>query len=188
MEKEYVKGGEFLIADQAPGEIFTPEDFNDEQKMIGETTREFVDNEVRPNLEAMEKHAWEVARELVKKGGDLGLLLDPLFGGRSLLALLLGIPSGVYTALRRNSWFAQFLLTISLVGVSLPTFLIGILLIYLFSVTLGWLPSFGRGDVVHIGGWTTGFLTASGWASCGSPAATARSSKAPTAFVRRSNV
>ncbi|HTK26794.1 MAG TPA: acyl-CoA dehydrogenase family protein, partial [Pyrinomonadaceae bacterium] len=63
MEKEYMKGGEFLIADTA--EIFTPEDFTEEQRMIGDTTREFVDNEVRPNLLAMESHAWEVARELV---------------------------------------------------------------------------------------------------------------------------
>ncbi len=87
MEKEYMKGGEFLIADQAAGEIFTPEDFTDEQKMIGETTREFVDNEVWPNLEAMEKHAWEVARELVKKGGDLGLLgatIPEEYGGLGL--------------------------------------------------------------------------------------------------------
>ena len=87
MEKEYVKGGEFLIADSTAGEIFTPEDFTDEQKMIGETTREFVDNEVWPNLEAMEKHAWEVARELVKKGGDLGLLgatIPEEYGGLGL--------------------------------------------------------------------------------------------------------
>lgn len=85
MEKEYMKGGEFLIADTT--EIFTPEDFNDEQKMIGDTTREFVDNEVRPNLEAMEKHAWEVARELVKKGGELGLLGSTIpeeYGGLGL--------------------------------------------------------------------------------------------------------
>jgi peptide/nickel transport system permease protein len=78
------------------------------------------------------------------------------------LALLLGIPMGVYTALRRNSWFSQFLLTISLIGVSLPTFLIGIFLILIFAVLLGWLPSFGRGDVTALGWWTTGFLTKSG--------------------------
>ncbi len=72
MEKEYMKGGEFLIADQAASEVFTPEDLTDEQRMIGETTREFVDNEVHPQLPAMEGHAWEVARELVAKGGELG--------------------------------------------------------------------------------------------------------------------
>ena len=80
----------------------------------------------------------------------------------ALFALMAGIPMGVYTALRRNSWFSHFLLAVSLVGVSLPTFLIGILLIVLFAVYLGWLPSFGRGDTVMIGWWSTGFLTASG--------------------------
>jgi peptide/nickel transport system permease protein len=80
----------------------------------------------------------------------------------ALFALAAGIPMGVYTALRRNSWLSQALLAISLIGVSLPTFLIGILLILVFSVQLGWLPSFGRGDTVAIGWWTTGFLTASG--------------------------
>src|SRR3954452_21199615 len=69
MERDYIKGGAFLIEDRAPAEVFTPEDFTDEHRMIAETTREFVDNEVRPNLEAMENHAWEVARELVQKAG-----------------------------------------------------------------------------------------------------------------------
>ena len=78
------------------------------------------------------------------------------------LALLFGIPMGVYTALRRNSWFSQFLLMVSLIGVSLPTFLIGIYLILIFAVVLGWLPSFGRGDVTAFGWWTTGYLTKSG--------------------------
>lgn len=72
MEKDYIKGGEFLITETT--DIFTPEDFSDEQKMIGETSREFIDNEVRPNIEAMEKHNWDVSRELLKKGGELGLL------------------------------------------------------------------------------------------------------------------
>ena len=87
MEKEYMKGGEFLIADQASSEIFTPEDFTDEQRMIGETTREFVDNEIWPQLPALEGHAWEIARELVKKGGDLGLLgatIPEEYGGLGL--------------------------------------------------------------------------------------------------------
>jgi peptide/nickel transport system permease protein len=69
---------------------------------------------------------------------------------------------GVYSALRRDSWLAHLFMTISLIGVSLPTFLIGILLILVFSVELGWLPSFGRGDTVALGWWTTGLLTASG--------------------------
>ncbi len=81
----------------------------------------------------------------------------------AIIAIVVGIPAGVYTALRRNSWFAHFLLASSLVGVSLPTFLIGILFILVFAVQLGWLPSFGRGDTVALGWWTTGLLTAKGW-------------------------
>jgi peptide/nickel transport system permease protein len=80
----------------------------------------------------------------------------------AIFALVAGVPMGVYTALRPKSWLTQALLALSLAGVSLPTFLIGILLILIFSVYLGWLPSFGRGDTVTLGWWTTGFLTASG--------------------------
>jgi hypothetical protein len=78
-------------------------------------------------------------------------------------ALIFGIVFGIFTAIRRRDGFAaNAIMTISLIGVSLPTFLIGILLIYLFAVELGWLPSFGRGDVVDLGWWSTGFLTAIG--------------------------
>ncbi|MEM0908754.1 MAG: ABC transporter permease [Pseudomonadota bacterium] len=80
----------------------------------------------------------------------------------ALLALFVGIPMGVYTALRRNSVLSNVFLTVSLIGISLPTFLIGILLIFVFAVNLQWLPSFGRGEVVQIGWWSTGLLTASG--------------------------
>ena len=79
-----------------------------------------------------------------------------------LFAILLGIALGVFTAIRREGWLSSAVMTVSLVGVSLPTFLIGIVLIYVFSVELDLLPSFGRGEVVDLGGWTTGFLTASG--------------------------
>jgi peptide/nickel transport system permease protein len=81
----------------------------------------------------------------------------------SVVALAVGVPMGVYTGLYRRSWLSRAFLTFSLIGVSLPTFLIGILLILIFSVTLGWLPSFGRGDTVQLGWWSTGLLTASGW-------------------------
>ncbi|MBN8489650.1 MAG: ABC transporter permease [Burkholderiales bacterium] len=81
----------------------------------------------------------------------------------ALIALVLGIPLGVYTALRREGWLSQGLMAVSLVGVSLPNFLIGIVLILVFAVLLGWLPSFGRGDVVMIGSWSTGLATADGW-------------------------
>lgn len=84
----------------------------------------------------------------------------------AVLALALGIPFGIYTGLNRDTWLSRAILTGSLAGVSLPTFVIGILLIYLFSVTLGLLPSFGRGETVQvIGWWTSGLLTVSGWKS-----------------------
>lgn len=78
------------------------------------------------------------------------------------LSLLIGIPLGILTALRPHSFLAQSLQFLSLIGISLPTFVTGILLILVFSVWLGWLPSFGRGEVVDIGWWSTGFLTLSG--------------------------
>ena len=90
----------------------------------------------------------------------------------ALFALAGGVTMGVYTALRRNTWLSQFLLAVSLIGVSLPTFLIGILLILVFAVLLGWLPSFGRGDTVSLGWWSTGFLTGSGLKSLILPAIT----------------
>ena len=80
----------------------------------------------------------------------------------AFLAILMGVSLGVYTAIKSKGWVSNVILTVSLVGVSLPTFLIGILLIYLFAVELGWLPSFGRGDVVEVGWWTTGLITMSG--------------------------
>ena len=83
-----------------------------------------------------------------------------LFSG--VFALLFGIMFGVYTALRRDGVVSNAFMTVSLIGVSLPTFLIGILLIWVFAVELKWLPSFGRGQTVDIGPWRTGFLTESG--------------------------
>lgn len=90
----------------------------------------------------------------------------------AVMALLIGIPMGVYSALRRGSFLSQVFMTISLLGVSLPTFLIGILLILVFAVGLGWFPSFGRGETVQIGWWTTGLLKAKGWHHIVLPAVT----------------
>jgi peptide/nickel transport system permease protein len=90
----------------------------------------------------------------------------------TVLAIVFGILMGVYSALRRDSLLTRVFQIVSLIGISLPTFLIGILLIYLFSVTLGWLPSFGRGDVVKIGWWSTGLLTVSGLKALIMPAIT----------------
>ncbi|MCP5289512.1 MAG: ABC transporter permease [Burkholderiaceae bacterium] len=81
----------------------------------------------------------------------------------AVVALAVGVPLGVYAALRRGSFGAQLAMTGSLLGVSLPTFLIGILLILVFAVLLGWLPSFGRGETVALGAWSTGLLSADGW-------------------------
>ncbi|WP_395687464.1 ABC transporter permease [Caenimonas koreensis] len=81
----------------------------------------------------------------------------------AFLAVAVGIPMGVYAALRRGTKLSQAFMAFSLLGVSLPPFLVGILLILVFAVLLGWLPSFGRGDTVKIGWWTTGLLTRDGW-------------------------
>ena len=81
----------------------------------------------------------------------------------AVIALMVGVPLGVYAALRRGSFGSQLAMTLSLLGVSLPTFLIGILLILFFAVLLKWLPSFGRGDTVDLGAWSTGLLTLDGW-------------------------
>ena len=78
----------------------------------------------------------------------------------------------MYAALKRGTFISQAFMTLSLLGVSLPTFLIGILLILVFAVVLGWFPSFGRGEVVHIGWWTSGLLTAKGWHHITLPAIT----------------
>lgn len=90
----------------------------------------------------------------------------------ALYALLVGIPMGVYAALYPNRMLTRAFLAISLIGVSLPTFFIGILLILVFGVWLGILPTFGRGEVVAVGWWSTGLLTGSGWASILMPAFT----------------
>ncbi|KIT15089.1 ABC transporter permease [Jannaschia aquimarina] len=88
------------------------------------------------------------------------------------LAVTLGIALGVFTAIRRKGVAANVIMSTSLIGVSLPTFLIGILLIYVFGVQLRWLPTFGRGEVVDLGWWTTGLLTESGLKSLILPAIT----------------
>ena len=128
----------------------------------------FVNNAVHGNFGLSLRQGRPVSALLLERlPATLELSIAAAF-----LAISIGIPAGVYTALRRNSLSAQILLAISLVGVSLPVFLIGILLILVFAVQLGWLPSFGRGETVALGWWTTGFLTASGWKSLILPAIT----------------
>jgi ABC-type dipeptide/oligopeptide/nickel transport system permease component len=89
-----------------------------------------------------------------------------------VLAFVLGVSLGVYTALNRRGWLSAAIMSTSLIGVSLPTFLIGVLLIWVFAVELQWLPSFGRGEVTELGFWRTGLLTESGRASIVLPAIT----------------
>lgn len=90
----------------------------------------------------------------------------------TLLSLAIGVPLGVLTAIYRKSRMAQALQFVSILGISLPSFVVGIMLILIFSVQLGWLPGFGRGDTVKIGGWSTGLLTPSGRAALVLPSIT----------------
>jgi len=113
----------------------------------------------------MARPVMDVIRERLPATLELALV-------SGLLALILGVALGVYTALNRRGFLSQFIMSASLIGVSLPTFLIGILLIYVFAVELKWLPSFGRGEVVDLGWWRTGLLTQSGLKSLILPAIT----------------
>jgi alkylation response protein AidB-like acyl-CoA dehydrogenase len=86
-QKQVVQGGSFLIEDRTTTEVFTPEDFSEEHRMIAETTRQFIDNEVIPRIDELEKHDWKLARELVKKAADLGLIganIPEEYGGLGL--------------------------------------------------------------------------------------------------------
>ncbi len=89
-----------------------------------------------------------------------------------LISLLVGIPAGIYTALKNDGAVANAILVTTLIGISIPTFVIGIFLIYVFGVQLGWLPTFGRGETVAIGWWKTNFLTLSGLRALILPAVT----------------
>ncbi len=121
---------------------------------------------------------FEFGQSYQHKRAVSGLILDRLPATLELamvsavFTLAVGVPMGVHTGLHRNSLVSKIFMTVSLIGVSLPTFLIGILLIFIFSVQLQWLPSFGRGEVVDLGFWTTGLLTASGWKAIIMPAVT----------------
>jgi peptide/nickel transport system permease protein len=128
----------------------------------------FVRNAVHGEFGMSYQHARPVSDLIVER---LPATLELSFVAAAL-ALLFGVPMGIYTGLHRHSPLSQFFLTVSLIGVSLPTFLIGILLILVFAVLLGWLPSFGRGATVHLGWWTTGLLTKEGLRALILPAVT----------------
>ncbi|MEL7253150.1 MAG: ABC transporter permease [Pseudomonadota bacterium] len=130
----------------------------------------FLEQAVQGNFGLSYRQGREVSEILLER---LPATLELAFVS-GLLALVGGIVLGIFTAIRKRGVSSNIIMSVSLIGVSLPTFLIGVLLIYLFSVGVnlslfGWsfntslgLPSFGRGEVVEIGGWTTGFLTESG--------------------------
>ena len=119
----------------------------------------FLENAVQGNFGVSYRQGRPVAEILLERA-PATLELAAVSG---ILAIVFGIALGVFTAIRRKGVSANVIMATSLIGVSLPTFLIGILLIYLFSVELGWLPSFGRGETTQLGDWwSTGFLTVTG--------------------------
>ena len=119
----------------------------------------FVGNIIQGNFGI----SYQLKREVSDLIGErLPATLELVFVS-ALLAIIIGTILGVYTGIHRDSFISNVILVVSLAGVSLPTFIIGIMLINLFSVILGVLPSFGRGEVVDLGFWTTGFLSISGW-------------------------
>ncbi len=128
----------------------------------------FVGNAIRGDF-GLSYRSKRPVDELIKE--RLPATLELVFVS-AIIALVIGITAGIYTGIRRNGWLSKFILSSSLVGVSLPTFIIGIGLIYLFAVTLRWLPSSGRAGVVDIGWWRTSFLTVDGWRSIILPAIT----------------
>jgi len=129
---------------------------------------EFLENVLSGNLGLSYRLGRPVADLILER---LPATLELSFAA-AFLALLVGVPLGVYTGLYREAWISRVFLALSLIGVSLPTFLIGILLILVFAVVLGWLPSFGRGETVAIGWWTTGLFSWSGLKALILPAVT----------------
>jgi peptide/nickel transport system permease protein len=128
----------------------------------------FVGNAVRGDFGISLRQGRQVSTLIAER---LPATLELSFAA-AIIALVVGIPLGVYAALRRGRFGSQLVMTLSLLGVSLPTFLIGILLILVFAVTFKLLPSFGRGDVVALGAWSTGLLTVDGWKHLILPAVT----------------
>lgn len=149
-------------------------------QMLGQEATE-ADREALRHSLGLDKSIWEQYAAFVGKAaqGDFGVSLrqgapvSELLKAKmpatielaffsAFVATLVGIPLGIFVALKRNSLIAKWLMGLSLIGISLPTFLIGILLILVFSVWLGWLPSYGRGDTVAFGWWTSGLFTKDG--------------------------
>ena len=158
------------------------------EMMMNESATQAEHDELRTRLGLNDGFLTQYARFVVKAAqGEFGLSyrnqqdVIKLIGERfpatfelvliaTIISLVVGIPLGVFTAIGRGRWWAEGLQFTSVVGISLPSFLVGILLILVFSVSLGWLPGYGRGDIVQIGWWSTGLLTSSGRAALVLPA------------------
>jgi len=150
------------------------------REMVGQSVSEAERQEMRKEMglnDPFLEQYWRFLKKAVQ--GDLGnsyffkrpaldVIMEKLPAtlelvlGATLIILLFSIPTGIYCAINPRSWFTKLMMGISIVGISIPVFLTAIMLIYLFSITLGWLPSFGRGETVMLGGWETGLLTRDG--------------------------
>ncbi|NTF57794.1 ABC transporter permease [Agrobacterium rhizogenes] len=158
------------------------------EMMMNESATQAEHDELRTRLGLNDGFLTQYVRFVVKAAqGEFGLSyrnqqdVIKLIGERfpatfelvliaTIISLVVGIPLGVFTAIGRGRWWAEGLQFTSVIGISLPSFLVGILLILVFSVSLGWLPGYGRGDIVQIGWWSTGLLTSSGRAALVLPA------------------
>lgn len=153
------------------------------RELVGQSVSEEVRQQLREDLGLNDSFFAQYSRFLVSAlHGDLGTsyffkepALDVILKklpatlelvlGATLIIVGLSVPLGVYTAIKPNAIMSRIILGISIIGISIPVFLTAILMIFLFSVELGWLPSYGRGEVVNVfGGWDTNFLSADGWA------------------------
>lgn len=143
---------------------------------VSEAERELLREEMGLNDPFLEQY-WRFLKKAVQ--GDLGdsyffkrpaleVIMEKLPAtvelvlGATLIIVTLSVPIGVYCAIRPRSWLTRLLMGLSIVGISIPVFLTAILLIYVFSIHLGWFPSYGRGDTVMVGFWETGLLTSDG--------------------------
>lgn len=171
------------------------------RELVGQSVSEDVRNELREEM-GLNDPFWVQYSRFISNAvqGDLGnsyffkkpalqvigdkfqATLDLVIGA-TLIVVSLSVPIGVYCAINPKSWISRTVMILSIVGISVPVFLTAIFLIYIFSVELGWMPSFGRGDTVTIGGWSTGFLTADGLAHLVLPSVSLASIMLPL-FIR----
>jgi len=150
------------------------------RELVGQSVSEEVRNELREEMGLNDSFITQYVRFVSKavqldlgnsyffKKPALEVIVDKfqatfeLVLGATIIIVFFSIPIGVYCAINPKAWMSRIVMTLSIVGISVPVFLTAIFLIYIFSVELGWMPSFGRGDTVQIGVWSTGFLTADG--------------------------